>query len=57
MMSRVTEIFCPDPFSRLPELLENMKLDIFSEFQEPMIEFFLESLRHVKKLIQCRVVE
>ena len=25
---------CPDWFSHLPELLENMKLRIFSEFQE-----------------------
>ena len=25
---------CPDPFLRLPELLENINLRIFSEFQE-----------------------
>ena len=29
---------CPDPFPRLPELLEIMKLRIISEFQELMIE-------------------
>ena len=34
-MSRVELLrSCPNPLSRLPELLENMKLRIFSEFQE-----------------------
>ena len=38
---------CPDPFSRLPQLLENIKLWIFSEFQE----WWLNSFRRVWKQV------
>ena len=49
---------CYDPFSRLSELLENMKLRIFSEFPALMIIILLdEFLDKKRKTIQCRVAE
>ena len=40
---------CPDPFTHLPELLENMKLRIFSEFQ-----FFFWNITSIDKPKKAR---